>query len=75
MKCKTELVGVTCVDASWSTKQSRTLNNYKKIGHDNAFRMHMEYLKGLGCEIQYILFNGGGGRYDVIPPIVEYLSK
>lgn len=43
----------------WTTIQSRKLNDYKRIGHEVAFKKHLEYLKGLGCEVNSYPTEGG----------------
>jgi len=60
MKCKlTNKDTPACVDVSWTTIQSRKLNDYKRIGHEVAFKKHLEYLKGLGCEVNMYPTEGG----------------
>ncbi len=67
MKCESHNKEVpACIDVSWTAIQSRKLNDYKKIGHEVAFKKHLEYLKGLDCDINYYPTEGG---YKVLPNI------
>ncbi len=59
---KQETPTPACIDASWTTKQSRALNSYKQTGNNNVFNKHCDFLKSKGCNIDYIFTCGNSSK-------------